>query len=261
MAINTKIKNMAPGRDKFKRVIKLLSSGYYRPDAFPNGEVTVYPWDHTLDELVMKTARKMRQSPRLMWGVVDKIANLNGCPVDDLLIGDAATIILVSRALRSQDSLVYVPTCPHCGQDNAETLVKIPEDLARIGEKPVDYTGSDVITLRECGDTVRIRPLTIKDECTIESRSPELKKMVYDDLARILAAVVDVGGGQPDKLSELVEWYNALHPADQEQLNTSVADVMPQLDPGMKHECDFCKRHFVHLLPLQDPEFFRAGSQ
>ena len=104
---------------------------------------------------------------------------------------------------------------------------------------------------------------TVSDEVAIENRDSKLG--VGDDLAHILAGVITVGGGQPDSIAELVGWFNALHPQDQQALTDVYETISPHLATNMKHMCNFCQKEFVHMLDLTSKQFFRgdgpAGSQ
>lgn len=257
MPIKTNVDVTQPSRDRLKRVETLLSHGYYAKQAFPDGKITIYPWDNTIDEWVRRNARRIPSPKKFMFEVAKKLADFNGCPLEDVLIGDIGTILLLARAVRHDSIIVYKPVCPHCKTENAEETVRVPDQLGRIGEKPADYVGFDLITLPKSNDIVSIRPLRVADETVLEDLSDDIKRSATEELCRILAHVVEIGGGQAQNFSELLGWYNALHPQDQAFLANAVEHVAPHLDAEMKHECDKCGRQFSQALPLEDKEFFR----
>jgi hypothetical protein len=257
MAIKTKMTDMLPSRERFKTEVVLLSHGYSNRQAFPGGKITVYPWDNSVDEWMLRSDMDIN-SQNFMWKVAACLCNLNGCPIEQFVYGDLSTVLLVSRSIRQNYMVEYEPVCPHCKVKNKMEKVRVPEALKRIGEKPDDYLGFDTCTLPVCEDVIRIRPLLVKDEMVILSRTDTQRKEVSDRLARVLAGIVDVNQGAPDNLSEILTWHSALHPRDQVFLTQVADEFTPHLDPTLSHSCDSCKMGFRYPLPLDDPEFFRA---
>lgn len=257
MPLNTKINTSTPAREKFKTEETLLSHGYACPEAFPDGKITIYPWDNSVDEWVRRNGKKT-QTPRMfVLELFKRLCDLKMCPYEKFVLGDVSTVILVSRSLRHNNKVVYRPTCPLCAVENQEEMIEVPNELKRIGEKTADYPGFDVVTLPICTDEVKLRPLIVNDEIILENRSKEQKQKVSEEMAHILAPVMDVGGGTPDSLEELLKWYNALHPEDQSYLEDAIDNLAPHLSPNVDHVCDNCGKQFIFTLPLQDKEFFR----
>ena len=58
MPIHSKLKSLEPRRVQFQKRVKLLSGGYTKPDSFPDGEVTVYPWDASTDDWLADRGKK-----------------------------------------------------------------------------------------------------------------------------------------------------------------------------------------------------------
>lgn len=256
MAIKTNLTSLEPSRDRLKRSIKLISGGYYAKDKLPGGQLTVYPWDTSVDAWMME---QFRHGPRptILWEVVAKLCQLNGLPVEEMTVGDAYTVLLVARAVRSKSVLQYVSKCPSCGDTQTERIA-VPDDLEKVAEKQPNYPGYDEITLPESKDTVRIRPLFVKDSVSIAERSPEQKKEIPEALASTLCCIVSVGGGTPDGYSELATWYAALDPADVVFLEKEQARLSPRLNQAIKHRCGECKAEFTHTINF-DQEFFRPS--
>ena len=261
MALKSNIQNFQPARQVYKEEIVLLSRGYVAPNSFPEGKITVYPWDAEIDEWLQTRARKPKRH-LMMWELLAKLCNLNGCPVEDFLIGDVNTVLLVARAILHHSVVRYQPLCPHCGIMGISEELKIPNELTRVGEKPLDYPGWDRVVLPHSRDVVKIRPLRIKDAIILEERSKEDKARISEKVAEILSSVVSVGNGTEegvaDSVDELVIWWSALHPSDKQKLETSRTELLPHLSPNIKHLCDNeqCGREFDHVLPL-DEQFFR----
>lgn len=254
MPIKTNLVELAPARERFKKIVTLLSKGYYAREAFPEGEITVYPWDNLIDDWVMENARKF-PGTEMMWQLAGRLADLKGIELDDILSGDAGTILLVARSLRHRNRLSYTPTCTLCGSTNKEESIEVPGELEKVGEKPDDYSGTMKITLPDVKDIVDIRPLTIRDERAIAKFSDPTIKISRRTL-RILTHIAAVGGGQ-GTLKELVQYYEALAPGDQSFLEDETDKVDPQLSPIVKHQCDNCGRTFAMALPIDQPDFFR----
>ena len=88
MALNTNLKDRTPRRDKFARKIKLLSGGYSCPEAFPEGMITVYPWDYQIDTWLQNARRGVgMDNETVLFQLVEKVCNLNGCPAFVLFPG------------------------------------------------------------------------------------------------------------------------------------------------------------------------------
>jgi hypothetical protein len=248
--IKTNLTIDIPAREKFKQRIRLVSGGACHPTAFPNGEVTVYPWDVQVDDWVLTKGKFQNAS---MYDIIPIIADLNGASVEDLYVGDATTILLVARSLRHNNSIEFSPTCQHCKRVNKPETLKIPDQLRKAAEKPDGWSGFDTVTLPVSKDPVVIRPLRIKDEKAIEARSPEQVKSVQTLTAHILYGIVSVGGGVPDNLDELVRWFRSLNADDQDYLSNMVDQLHPRIDNEVDFMCDFCQEKFTHSIDLGKP--------
>lgn len=258
MAFTSKMANLTPCRLQLQEKIALLSGGYVKPDAFPNGEITVYPWDSTTDDWLAERMRKGDKNT-VLFDMCERLCNLNGCPLDSFLVGDVYTVIFVSRAMRYGGEVEFEYTCPNpaCGYTARDTL-KIPQQLGRVGEKSAAYPGYDTITLPICGDVVQIRPLQVKDEKLILGRDELSAQLMTERVMRILMPVVSINEGKPDAWEDIVRWYHALHPSDAETLDTKEKENSPHLDTDIPYLCDRCQRKFKHSLDFST-EFFRAS--
>lgn len=257
MAIKTNIKDLGiPSRDKFKQEITLLSGGYICKEAFPGGKITVYPWEHDTDDWLIEESKKGDNRKNLLYSLFPRLCNLNGCPPENFVVGDMNTILLVSRAILSANVIQYQAVCPHCRNTTAEEI-SVPDELEKIGEKTPDYAGYDEVVLPISRDTVRIRPMLVRDEIAISRREvgPDSPKM-SDRVAHIVAPIMAVGGGKPDSAKELLDWYMSLHPKDKKFLEDSEDKNYPHLDTAMSHICKECSKKFTHTLSFNE-EFFR----
>ena len=256
MAIKTNLTSLEPARERLKRTIKLISGGYYAKDKIKDGQLTVYPWDTSVDSWMMEQFQH-NSRPTILWEVAAKLCNLNGLPVEELTVGDAYTVLLVARAVRTKNVLAYTSKCPSCGEAASEQI-SVPDGLEKVGEKPPGYPGYDEITLPESKDVVRLRPLFVKDSVGIAERSQEQRAAIPDNLASVLCCITSVGGGTPDSYSELATWYAALDPADVSFIEKEQNRLTPRLSQSILHECGICKTRFSHTLRF-DQEFFRPS--
>ena len=254
MPIKTNLEVSVPSREKFKQRIKLISAGAAHPLAFPDGEITIFPWDIQVDDWVVTKGKMQKTST---YDLIPQLADLNGCPVEDLFVGDATTVLLVARSLRHNNSIQFSPTCPHCDKQNPPETIKIPEQLRKKAEKPLGWPGIDTITLPECKDVVVIRPLRVKDEKFIDSRTPEEVKAVPTLTAHILLSVVTINDTKADSVRELMQWFRAMQATDQDYLSQQIDDLHPRLDNDVEFLCDFCQEKFTHTLDLGKP-FLRS---
>ncbi len=248
--------DLAPRRQAYSQQIKLLSGGFSCRTAFPSGEITVYPWDTTVDDWLSERVKKGDRN-RLLFELVGKVCNLNSCPIEKFVVGDVNTVLLVSRSIRYSNVVEYACACPHCRAATTEKI-KIPDELGRIGEKGPDYAGFDNITLPGCKDIVSIRPLLIGDEFSISDREDAAKKQVSDRVMHILKPITEINDGKPDTLDQLFTWYNALSPSDASFLEDKENEMYPHLDTAIPHVCDECDRPFKHTLDFNQ-DFFRSS--
>ena len=261
MAIKTNLTDLKPARDRFCRTVTLLSRGYYAPQSFPNGQITIYPWDTSIDEWFTNQSRKKgTKGANLMFDVLPKICNLNGCPVDEFLASEAVLILMVSRRILHKDAVQFGTVCPHCGNQQTES-VKIPDELGKIGEKPEGYPGWDEITLDTSKDTVRMKPYRIGDMRRLVemAKEPVFRTIqVSDSVIQVTQSIIDIGGGKPDSAHEILNWFLALHPGDAEQLLHFYDSIQPSLDTSVVVECEDnrCGKTFDYKLQL-DADFFR----
>lgn len=256
MAIKTNMKDLTPSRMRLRREITLMSHGYSCPQAFPDGKITVFPWDADVD--AWATERAAKGMKNFMWDLLGRVCDLNNCPVGQFVVGDVSTVLLVSRALAHNNLVSYVATCPACDHKHYDQMV-VPDQLARVGEKSMDYQGYDVITLPDCKDVVKIRPMLINDMVTIEDRPEEIRKKYPDRLCRVLVPVVDINDSTPDSFDELQTWYEALTPTDKEYLTDKQDELYPHLNTDIDWTCDKCGHQFQFPLVFND-RFFRDNS-
>lgn len=256
MPIKTNLKSTVPRRQAYKREIQLLSHGFSNPTAWPDGKLTVFPWDDSVDRWMVENVRKLSKQD-LVYGLLRLCADLNGGNIDDFVADEINVVLLVSRALTTDGVVVYNSVCPFCGAKKAEQI-KIPDELEKVGEKPQDYPGYDDITLPDVKDVVRLRPLLVRDEKTIVGRKDSDKKVISDTELRILMRIVTIGGSKPDTLDELIVWFRALSPRDAKYLEEQGRAITPHLNTNIPHTCDEpeCGQRFNQLLTV-DTEFFR----
>lgn len=257
--LKTNVTDKRPRREKFKVQIKLPSGGLANREAFPNGMITVYPWDSLIDAWLTEATQKADASerPLILYRLMEKVCNLNGCKLEDFVLGDVNAVLLTSRAIQNHSIVEYVAVCTSCGTEEVEQ-VKVPDELALIGGKTTDYPGTDKVTLPECKDVVEVRPLCIRDEIAITTRTPENKKLVSDFVAHTIAPIVSVNDSQPDRIEELVEWFMALSPADSAYLEEQQDLLSPHLSQELPQKCERCGNVFPFRLVLNE-EFFRSG--
>lgn len=247
---------MAPRKERFQKRIRLLSGGYVKPDAFPNGEIVVYPWDTSTDDWLTERTKKGNQN-MVLYDLCGQLCNLNGCPLESFVVGDVNTVLLVARSIRYNSVVQYEPVCPSCGDRTTDQMV-VPDELGRIGEKASDYPGYDHITLPDSGDEVYIRPLTVRDERLIADRDEVSRKFMTDHVMHILTPVVAINEGKPDGYEEVLRWFNAISPLDAAYLETQQNLLYPHLDTDIPHKCDKCGKEFTHSLEFSR-EFFRPS--
>ena len=256
MSIKSNLKSMTPRRTAYKREITLMSHGFNNKTAWPDGRLTVFPWDNAIDQWLMENVRRVSKQD-LVYGLLKNCCDLNGGSVDDFVADEINVVLLVSRALSTEGIVMYTSLCPHCGFKKPEKI-KIPDELEKIGEKTADYAGSDKVTLPDCGDVITLRPLLVKDEKLIINRPEDKRKAVPDAELRTLLRVVSINESQPDSLEELVVYGRALSPSDIKFLEDKGREITPHLNTSIPHICDDsdCGKKFNHPLNF-DQEFFR----
>lgn len=256
MGIKTNMKDLKPRRQVYKREITLLSHGFSAPEHFPQGKITVYPWDSEIDAFLVDRSRNPEGN--VILDLLQKCCNMNGCPVDKFVFSEIHPILLLSRALQYGGTVSYESHCPHCHARSMENI-NIPDDLRPAGLKAEDYPGSDTITLPVCKDEMKIRPLLVADHKKLEARLPEDRALISDRVMQICLGIVEVGGGKPETLEEVAQWYAALDPVDCKFLEEQLTEQSPHLDTRIPHLCQTCSRKFYHILQF-DQEFFRSRS-
>lgn len=252
MPIKTTLPSLAPATERFKTTLNLISRGYSLPkDLVPNGAITVYPWDTEISEwIVDASATVQRDDAGFSARVVGKLTRLPTAVVEQFVASELLLVMLVARSLTSNGKLSYVARCPHCGAEQAQCVIKVPDDLGILGQKPADYPGYDMIKL-PCGDELKVRPLLVNDLAKI---TPDLsKRFGVSNLAlQNMRSIMEVGGGTPDNVDELVTYYKALPPADIDFLRAKLNELSPALDTLVPHVCDraSCQRSFKYNLGL-----------
>lgn len=263
MAIKTHMTSLQPRRQQHKKQITLMSHGYSNPTAWPDGALTVFPWDSEMDNLLLEASRT--ENPALMlYDLLAKCCNLNGGKVDDFVADEVNAVLLVSRALASDNTISYQARCAHCGNRTSEK-VRVPDELEKVAEKSKDYPGFDTITLPACTDVVAITPLLVRHERLLTDRPAEDRARVNDLELRHILPVVTINDSRPETLDELAVWYRALPPGDVRFLVEQERALSPHLNTLLPHTCEKpgCRQEFFHMLTF-DNDFFRptkpAGS-
>ena len=259
MPLRTNLKSLEPSRERLKKVVTLLSKGYSAPELFPGGALTIYPWDTEVSSWLASN-RSISQG-RILYTLAARLTGLREEQVTKFVAGEVILVLLVARALASDQRLSYSAKCPHCGTiERASVLV--PDELEKIGEKAPDYPGYDEILLPDAGDTLRVRPLLVSDEISIAEAVPEKMLNISDTGARLLTGLVSVNGTIPDDLPERVRYYQALSPSDVQFFVDEVDRLTPHLNTERKHKCSNpkCAQTFSHELAL-DEEFFRPSRR
>jgi DNA-directed RNA polymerase subunit M/transcription elongation factor TFIIS len=259
MAIKSNITDRRSRREKYKKEITLISGGFAKPEAFPDGKITVYPWDSATDAWLTEAATKASgpERDRLLYDLMARVCNLNGCPLEDFVLGDVNAVLMTARSIANQNRIQYLTLCPKCGHEEVAEI-QVPEELKPVAQKPTDYVGHDTVTLDESKEVVDVRPLRIRDEIMITGRSAQERERVSNHIAHIIAPVVTINSTQADRIEELMEWYESLPPHDSKQLEVFIEDSTPHLSQELPHKCEECGNLWAHRLVL-DQEFFRSG--
>jgi hypothetical protein len=259
--IKTNLQDMMPAREKYSRTITLLSKGFSNPKAWPGGQITIFPWDSEIDRWLARKGNTDGSEYRILWTLAEKLISLNGASIDDFVVGELQMVLMLARAIRHNNTVMYTAACPQCGAKE-KAHVQVPDDLRRQGEKAADYPGFDIITMPQCKDIVKIRPLLVRDVKKIEhsERQKLLPASIGTETAQLLAHILEVGvGGRVETLEEVLTWYRALHPQDSAFLEEQIDERTPQMDSRVKHRCDRCGTEYQWSLAT-DVQFFRGSS-
>jgi hypothetical protein len=261
MPIKSNLKDLTPSKDRYTRKFQLLSGGRINGEFFPGGQITVYPWDFQVDEWISARTRKgLIKGKTMLFQVLPKVCNLNGCPVEKFVWSEVMMVLMLSRSVLRNDELKISHSCPSC-QNDAEDTVKIPDQLEKIGEKGADWPGYDEFTLPDSADVVRVRPITAGEEMRILDRSEnDREKICSDDMARVISGIVSVNGGVADTPSELLTLIKAYSPKDVECLVEQFNKAQPQLSQVLHMQCDSCGNKYDYILSLNQ-DFFRTSSE
>jgi len=255
MAIKSNMTNRTPRRQAFKKEVTLLSKGYSAPENWPGGKITVFPWDNEVDNWFLEAAKRQLPRHEILFGLLEKLVDLNGAPLDLFPAEEVNTLLLVARSL-GNETVVYNTQCPGCNRKTEET-VRIPAELEKIGEKPdTGWPGYDTITLPECKDIAHVRLMLIKDERKIATRSAADRREVSDGDMRILLPILAVNDGPVESLAEIKSWYDALTPKDARHLRDEMRKLAPHLNTILPHKCEECGKEYEHPMAFDD-EFFR----
>ena len=260
---------MQPRREAYKRSIPLISGGYYAKAAFPDGLITVYPWDSRTDEWFLEKLRKTSEErDYAILEVAEKVSALKGLKYGQLLESDAEEIVMVSRAMSTGLQVIFEAECPACNANN-KNEIKIPDGLTKVSEKKPDFNGIETITLPENLDVIEFKHLNIADLIKVNQRSDDSKKEVPTKLALGATCLLSVNGngtvddkgardGAPTSLQDAIVYLEALSPVDIEYFYQQRVELYPHLDRKVVVECDKCGHRFDYVLRLTT-DFFRRG--
>lgn len=259
MPIKSNITDRRPRSEKFRREIQLISGGYACPAAFPGGKITILPWDSSIDQWLSDSSNEATGAARdrILYDLLAKLCILGPCKLEDFVLGDVNTVLLVARSIANLNKIEYLTKCPACGQEEIDSIV-VPDELKPVGQKSANYNGFDTITLPESKDVVAVRPLRIRDTLDVIGRTPEAKAKISDSQAMQIAPIVSINDTTPERIDELMEWHGWLHPLDVTALEQFQEDNTPHLSQELTQQCGKCKAIYMHKLVI-DQEFFRSG--
>jgi hypothetical protein len=261
MSFKSKLTDLRPARQKFSKAISLLSGGMVNAEYFPEGRLTVYPWDNQVDEWIQGRLRKGNTKGRtLLFHVLPKVCDMNGCPLDKFISSEVLMVLMVSRSILRNDVVEFESECPDC-QTNHVNKLKVPDQLEKIGAKNSSWPGFDLIDLPTVGDQIKTRLVTLGEELAIIER-PEADRgnICSDTIARLVAGIASINDGTPDRAIDVVNWFRALCPSDQEYLLEAFDKTQPQLGVAVHLKCDACGKEFDHVLQLDNDFFRRPGT-
>jgi len=260
MAINTKMKDLRPSKERYAKKIRLLSGGKINGEAFPDGALTVFPWDNGVDDWIQTRLSKGALRGRtILFSVLPRVCNLGTCPLEKFVASEVMGVLMIARSILRNDTVIFETECPQCNH-KAENKIKVPEQLERIGEKKADWPGYDVILLPDCGDEVKVRPITVGEELAVIDRTETQRNQTCSDVvARIIAGIVSINESKPDNAKEAITWFQALPPIDADYLINEFDKAQPQLSNVVHVQCDECGRSFDHSLRLNEDFFRRSG--
>jgi len=250
--IKTNLTDLTPARERYKVQIKLPSSGYVFPSAFPDGMLTVYPWAPELDDWVAK--RTESSAKTIIQDLLPKLCDLNGCPTDKFIISEALLVWMVSRSIKSDRKVAFNTKCPKCGESSDMTIC-VPEDMELIGEKLADYCGFETLHLAQANDDITFSPTTVGQSRLVITRPQEQRKHP-DAVVTLAVSLRRVNNTAPDNLSEACEYVAALSPLDYEAFKTGLEKAMPGVDNNLSLSCDACGFDYKHTLNFTET-FFR----
>lgn len=251
MAIKTNISG-TPSRELLKTEITVLSHGYYTNGRWPDGKITVFPWDSYTDDLLLRRVRD-NASDVALYDLLPRLCTLNGVPLNSILVGDAQTILLVSRAARKSCKIMLSYTSQGKTKD---TQIIIPDQLSKIAEKSADYPGYDTIILPDAKDEIALRPLTIGDMKSVYSRTDDEKIQLPNKIMSALIAIMTVGGSKPDNPEELQHYWDAITPTDQQYIYDQQDALYPHLSDTVELVDTDTNEKYSFKIDL-DSKFFR----
>lgn len=247
MALTSKLPSLVPASERLKQTITLISSGYSLKPEIGEGQLTVYPWDGEISEWVVSSARA--KDPLFSVAIVQKLTRLPTVLMDRFVASELLLIMLVGRALTTKGGVEYRATCPHCQTVQQLSKLKVPGELGVLGAKANDYPGFDEITLPECGDVIKLRPLLVANLREVSEVRPAT---ISESGANLAASIQSVNGTVAATPTELFQYYLALPPADVTYLRKKSRELSPALDTLVPHTCDSeqCRQPFHYNLGM-----------
>src|ERR1039457_4761744 len=100
MPITSNLKDLSPARDRYSKKVQLLSHGTINGQFFPDGQITIRPWDFQIDDWITTRLRRgLIKGRTLLFQVLPKVCDLNGCPVDKFIASEVMTVLMLSRSI------------------------------------------------------------------------------------------------------------------------------------------------------------------
>jgi hypothetical protein len=247
---------------KVSQVFTLPSHGFPYPDAFPEGRITVYPYNSEVEQTIADEGIVPQE--RINKAVKCIAAFPEVFNTDDLLVGDQYYVFAASRSMSGDAQYKFKTQCSSCGKQEEHEFT-LPNGLP-IKEYPATFKEPLTFDLPDLKDTIGIRFLRVRDEKQIRLFC-KTRKQVHNEqgditiTARLASHIASVNDGQPDNLDEAYEYVKGLAGADFIKLRTEIQKSQPGLMQLLRVQCPHsdCNTVYTTVFPI-NADFFRPES-
>ena len=255
-----------PTAKKLSMPYTLPSQGVFYGEALAGGVVVISPIKGEQEEILSGMGESPNAKSTLQH-IVAQLVEMNGFPINKLLVGDYAALVMNVMAFSYDPYITATTQCPACKKNNLFNKPVSELECTRLTPEMVKNEDNYKVRLESVDAELTFRSLTMEDSELIErfalSHRAEAEELgsrpeyLYTFVRHITAINgVDASGYGDGKLRQ---WLGQLSGKDMAKFRAAMNKVEPGYNMRPTLVCGHCSNEYEVPLP-EVSKFFRTKS-